>query len=168
MIEYVQTWGRDTTGGTLGVAGEDAVAGPLTSNLGVASLDGNILTLTFNIRYPVTWDAETLRAKIKPVLDETKFRLTELTDQRPLYIPVDDPLVKTLLAVYQAETGDNTPPKTIGGGTYARAMVHGVAFGPDFPGTPGVAHQADENWPVDQLILATKIYAKALARLANG
>ena len=168
MIEHMCEWGKDTTGGTLGIAGADDVAGPLTSNLGIAALDDDTLTLTFNVRYPVTWDTDALRAKLQPVLDQTRFALEDITDQRPLHVPVEDALVQTLLAVYRAETGDDGPPKTIGGGTYARAMTHGVAFGPDFPGTPGVAHQADENWPVEQLVLATKIYAKAIARLANG
>ena len=168
MIQHIRDWGHDTTGGTLGIAGADDVAGALTSNLGVAELGADRLTLTFNIRYPVTWDVDTLRAKLAPILEPTRFELQEVTDQRPLYVPQDDPLVNTLLNVYRSETGDDSPPKTIGGGTYARAMTHGVAFGPDFPGTPGVAHQADENWPIDQLLLATKIYAKAIARLANG
>ncbi|MBV9849412.1 MAG: dipeptidase PepV [Armatimonadetes bacterium] len=168
MIQHIRNWGRDTTGGTLGIAGADDVAGPLTSNLGIAELNKETLTLTFNVRYPVTWDAAAVRARLKPQLDATRFVLKEITDQPPLYVPVDDPLVGTLLSVYRAETGDQTRPKTIGGGTYARAMAHGVAFGPDFPGTPGCAHQADECWPVEQLILAAKIYAKAIARLANG
>jgi succinyl-diaminopimelate desuccinylase len=168
MIERICAWGQDTTGGALGIAGADDVAGPLTSNLGVASLDDGTLSLTFNIRYPVTWTVDTLRTRLEPILAETRFSIGEITDQGPLYVPQDDPLVETLLSVYRAETGDESPAKTIGGGTYARAMTHGVAFGPDFPGTPGVAHQADENWPVDQLVLAAKIYAKALARLANG
>jgi succinyl-diaminopimelate desuccinylase len=168
MIQHIQKWGQDTTGETLGIAGADDVAGPLTCNLGVAALDAHSVTLTFNVRYPVTWDVEILRAKLEPIVSQTQFTIEDITDQRPLYVPQDAPLVETLLAVYRAETGDEAPAKTIGGGTYARAMTHGVAFGPDFPGTPGVAHQADENWPVEQLILATKIYAKAIARLANG
>jgi succinyl-diaminopimelate desuccinylase len=168
MIEQIRAWGGDTTGGTLGIAGADEVAGALTSNLGVALLGDDKVTLTINIRYPVTWNTEMLRAKMEPILAKTAFTLEEITDQGPLYVPQDDPLVQTLLTVYRTETGDETPAKTIGGGTYARAMTHGVAFGPDFPGTPGVAHQADENWPVEQMVLATKIYAKALARLANS
>lgn len=168
MIQRIRAWGQDTTGGALGISGADDVAGPLTSNLGIAALNADGAKLTFNIRYPVTWNAEMLRDKLEIVLQQTHFALAEITDQRPLYVPQDDPLVQTLLAVYRSETGDEAPAKTIGGGTYARAMTHGVAFGPDFPGTPGVAHQADENWPVEQLVLATKIYAKAIARLANG
>ena len=68
------------------------------------------------------------------MLAQTRFTLQELTDQPPLYVPQDDPLAQTLLAVYRAETGDRPPPLTMGGGTYARAMAKGVAFGPSFPG----------------------------------
>ncbi len=169
MIEYIHAWGRDTTGGALGIAGADDVAGPLTCSLGIAELRDGFLTLTFNIRYPVTWDKEMLREKMEPILRETRFTLQELTDQAPLYVPQDDPLTQTLLAVYRAETGDIRPPQTMGGGTYARAMAKGVAFGPAFPDSPAPGpHQADESWAIDDLIRATKIYARALARLANG
>ena len=168
MIEHIHNWGKDTTGGTLGIAGADDVAGPLTSNLGVADLaDGN-LSLTFNVRYPVTWDKDALRAKLTPTLAATQFTLAELTDQPPLYVPLDDPLSKTLLDVYRADTGDGRAPLTMGGGTYARVMAKGVAFGPSFPESSAAGpHQADEAWAVEDLIRATKIYAKALARLAN-
>ena len=42
-------------------------------------------------------------------------------------------LYPKLLAVYREETGDFSEPTVIGGGTYARAMDHIVAFGPMFP-----------------------------------
>lgn len=167
MIQHIHDWGQDTTGGALGIAGADEVAGPLTSNLGVAELADGRVSLTFNIRYPVTWDNETLRGKLQKTLDETQFSLESMSDQAPLYVPQDDPLTRTLLQVYRAETGDERPPQTMGGGTYARVMKKGLAFGPAFPGSdaPG-AHQADEAWAVEDLLRATTIYAKALARLA--
>ena len=59
---------------------------------------------------------------------------------------------------------------TMGGGTYARVMHKGIAFGPSFPDadeSDGGPHEKDECWPVEHLIRATKIYAKALARLAS-
>ena len=169
LIEQIRAWGRDTTGGTLGIAGADDVAGPLTCNLGIATIADGQVTLTFNIRYPVTWDKDALRNKMEPALAGTGFILASLTDQPPLYVPLDDPLSQTLIDVYRAETGDNTAPMTMGGGTYARAMTKGVAFGPSFPGSRGGgAHQADESWAINDLIRAAKIYAKALVRLANG
>lgn len=169
MVEIIRSTGADTTGGALGIAGEDDIAGPLTSNLGIAELRDGHLRLTFNIRYPVTWDKDELRKRLQPALAHTGLAIESLSDQRPLYVPLDDPLTKTLLAVYRAETGDMREPQTMGGGTYARVMAKGLAFGPVFPGRnlPG-PHEANEAWQVDDLIRATKIYAKTLVRLGNG
>ncbi|BDI33842.1 dipeptidase PepV [Capsulimonas corticalis] len=168
LVEIVERWGADTTGAALGVAGEDEVAGPLTSNLGVTMFQDGKLTLTFNFRYPVTWGLDAVKAKIAPALAESEFTLADVHNQDAIYIPTDDPLVATLLKVYRDETGDMSAPLTMGGGTYARAMKKGVAFGPGFPGFATGIHQSDERWPVDHLIRSAKIYAKAIVRLANG
>jgi len=168
IIERIHAWADDTTGAKLGIAGQDDVAGPLTCNLGVAALADGRVTLTFNVRYPVTWDAARLRGLLEQNIAGSGWALESLTDQAPLYVPQDDPLVSTLLDVYRAETGDQSAPMTMGGGTYARAMTKGVAFGPNFPDQDagdGGAHEKDECWPVAHLIRATKIYARALARL---
>jgi len=55
----------------------------------------------------------------------------------------------------------------IGGGTYARALKTGVAFGAVFPGKPELAHQKDEYIEIDDLILNAKIYAHAIAELVK-
>lgn len=170
VIRLIHDWAGDTTGGTLGIAGRDDVAGPLTSNLGVVALQDGKASLTFNIRYPVTWNSETLRGCLKDGVSGTGWTLESLSDQPPLYVPQDDPLVATLLQVYRDETGDDTAPLTMGGGTYARSMRKGIAFGPGFRDadpTDGGAHEKDECWPVEHLIRAAKIYARALARLAS-
>jgi len=170
VIQQMRAWAEDTAGGTLGIAGRDDVAGPLTSNLGVAALEDGRVSLTFNIRYPVMWNSETLRACLEAGIADSGWSLDSLTDQAPLYVPLDDPLVATLLQVYRDETGDETAPLTMGGGTYARSMRKGIAFGPAFRDADpadGGAHEKDECWPVEHLIRAAKIYARALARLAS-
>ena len=170
VIQQIRAWAEDTTGGALGIAGQDDVAGPLTCNLGVAALEDGQMSLTFNIRYPVTWNSETLRGCLEAGIVGSGWNLNSLTDQAPLYVPLDDPLVSTLLQVYRDETGDETAPLTMGGGTYARAMQKGIAFGPGFRDadpSDGGPHEKDECWPVEHLIRATKIYARALARLAS-
>ncbi len=170
LVKRIHDWAEDTTGGALGIAGRDDVAGPLTCNLGVASLENGKASLTFNIRYPVTWNSGTLRGCLESGIRESGWTLESLSDQAPLYVPLEDPLVATLLQVYRDETGDQTAPLTMGGGTYARSMRKGIAFGPGFPDADpadGGAHEKDECWPIEHLIRATKIYARALARLAS-
>ena len=54
-----------------------------------------------------------------------------------------------------------------GGGTYAKVLKQGVAFGAAFPDEKDLAHQADEFADLDRLMLAAKIYANALIRLAG-
>ena len=58
-------------------------------------------------------------------------------------------------------------PISTGGGTYAKVLKQGVAFGALFPDEKDLAHQADEYEDIDRLMLAMKIYANALIRLAG-
>ena len=45
----------------------------------------------------------------------------------------DSFLIKTLQKVYEEATGEKAELLSIGGGTYARSLKEGVAFGPLFP-----------------------------------
>jgi len=165
-LEMLLSFASDNTGAPLGLAAVDKVTGPLTSNLGVVVLQEGKLRATFSVRYPVDWKGEAVRQTIIEKASLVGYELVQFSDSPPLYVPQDDPLVATLLNVYRDVTGDQSPPKTMGGGTYARSLKKGIAFGPNFPGFPDVAHKADEFWYIDELILATRIYARALARLA--
>ena len=160
----------DPTGGALGIAKVDDIAGPLTSNLGILEYTGrNSVRLTYNIRYPVTWNIEALLETHRPVREAHEWELAEYHDQPPLHVPLDREPVSTLLRVYQEETGDTTSrPGTMGGGTYARATPNAVAFGAGFPGgSDGPAHEPDERIAVESLVKAAKIYAHSLYELAR-
>ena len=90
------------------------------------------------------------------------------TDHKPPHhIDPDHPLVRTLSRVYEERTGEKASLLAIGGGTYARALKNGVAFGPLFPGKEETAHQTDENIEVEDLLKAAAIYAQAIYELAR-
>ena len=167
LVSTIRRWGEDTSGKALCIDGFDDIAGSLTSNLGIINFAEGSASLTFNIRYPVSWTGNDVQNKLESGLTKAGFVIASVKDTAPLYVPEDDPLVKSLLEVYRNETGDQRRPMTIGGGTYARVMKKGVAFGPEFPGNNSGAHQADESWAIADLIRAVKIYAKALLRLVN-
>ena len=76
-------------------------------------------------------------------------------------------MVKTLLGVYAQETGLPAKAKSIGGGTYAKAIPNVVAFGPIFPGDEVREHKPDEFIEVDKLMKNMHIYAQALYQLAK-
>ena len=160
----------DTTGAALGIEKEDDIAGPLTSNLGILEYTNrNTVKITYNIRYPVTWNIRELLEAHRPVRESRGWTVAEHHDQPPLYVPLDKEPVAALLRVYQEETGDMvSKPGTMGGGTYARATPNAVAFGAGFPGgSDGPAHEPDERIAVANLVKAAKIYAHALFELAR-
>ncbi|ELW9008143.1 M20/M25/M40 family metallo-hydrolase, partial [Campylobacter upsaliensis] len=76
-------------------------------------------------------------------------------------------LIQTLSRVYEEQTGEKAKLLSIGGGTYARSLEKGVAFGPLFPGREDIAHKKDEYMYIEDLMKATAIYAQAIYELAK-
>lgn len=167
---YTELFETTHVGGPgLGISGTDEPSGDLTSNLGIVGANGDKIDFLFNIRYPVTWKGEDLQARCNAHLAklDTKLSLKVTRDSPPLYFPLDHPLVKTIVDVYEAETGERRQPGTMGGGTYARAIPNTVSVGTGWEGD-GAAHETDERLKVDHLYKMSRIYAHILYRLAIG
>lgn len=153
-------------GNGLGIAGADQPSGPLTANLGVTSFENGVFQLTINVRYPVTFDGPTLKSLAEKELSELTggWSLVSMSDSKPLYFPLEHPMVKAICDAYEAETGENRKPGTMGGGTYARAVENCVAIGTGWSGD-GEAHQTDERLRVEHLYRMARIYARVLVNL---
>jgi len=160
---------EDFYGEKLGVAFEDPKMGKLTMNAGIVNFDAekpaNSL-ITLNFRYPKGTTATVLQAKVQKTVGENVTATQGERNQEPHYVPVDDPLVATLLQVYEDHTGEKGEEQIIGGGTYGRLLKRGVAYGAMFPGYTDTMHQANEFMELDDLFRATAIYADAIYRLA--
>ena len=90
----------------------------------------------------------------------------EVTEMKQAHhVPAKGELVSSLLAAYEEETGLKGETMAIGGGTYAKVLRQGVAFGALFPGETVLAHQADEFINLDSLMKAARVFANALIRL---
>lgn len=159
--------GMDTKGEMLGIKCSDDVSGELTVNLGVVDIDRARGVALIDIRYPVTYKLAKIMNNIYEIAGEYGIEVEIIGHNPPLYVPKDDALVKKLLDVYTEMTGEKAEPITTGGGTYARALDYAVAFGAQFPGRPDLAHQRDEYIDIEDLLLHTKIYARAIAELAK-
>ncbi len=158
--------GMETDGSSLGCACRDEVYGPLTNNMGILRLAEDGWTATMDFRFPgLATDAERIIAAVKAALPGVDIRVTE--NKLPHHVPADSALVTGLLAAYEEETGWKGEAKAIGGGTYAKVMPQGVAFGASFPDEEDLAHMPDEHVSVDRMLLAMKIFANALIRIAR-
>ena len=119
-----------------------------------------------NLRYPQGLDFEKGIEAFKDLINEKGFNIEDIQDQAPHYVDKNDDLVVTLLDSYRKHVNDTREAFTIGGGTYARTLKRGVAFGAMFKNTVDTMHQKDEHMDIDELILATAIYIEAMYRLA--
>ncbi len=137
--------------------------GPLTLSPNKIVYRKGELQVICDIRYPATMSANAVHEKLRKmgVPYET------LHHQKPLLVEKNDPLVTTLLGVYERCTGKKAEPVAIGGGTYARALAHGVAFGPEMEGDEAVIHQPNEYITVERVKLLLEIYREAIRELTK-
>lgn len=140
----------------------------LTLNAGIFRYSKDQVLIGLNIRYPRTYDFKASEEKITKKAKKYGLNYHFKNNMPPHYVDPSDPLVKILHDVYQDYTQDTqTKPFTIGGGTYARALDKGVAFGMMMPGRKDVVHQADEHVYLEDLFLGTAIYMEAIYRLTR-
>ncbi|KXS50318.1 MAG: succinyl-diaminopimelate desuccinylase [Halanaerobium sp. 4-GBenrich] len=164
---YSSKIGIEYDGASIGCKDQDDVPTALTFNTGVMKGDQNKVEFIVNIRYPVKSKAEKVVSDIRNNLDSDLINVEILNDVEPLYAAKNDPFIQKLMTAYQEFTGDKSGPIAIGGGTYARLVDKGVAFGPLFPGQPELAHQKDEFIEIDDLVRSAAIYAKAIIDIAG-
>ncbi len=163
-----ETAGSENAGSGLGIAGADEVSGPLTINLGLLSCDHGKLSVTFDCRFPVMFNGKAIRATVAKRLAPAGFVMEEGRLTEPHHVPESSELVAGLMKVYNTIMETNARPFAIGGGTYAKHLKEGVAFGMLFPGEPATEHQADENICLDNIYKAARIYAYAILELCSN
>ena len=132
----------------------------LTFSPNIAETVGDKLYITVDVRYPSTYQYDYISARLKEVAD---YEIVHY--QPPLFVDKNSFLVQSLLSVYNEVTGENAQPIAIGGGTYARALSCGVAFGPSFGAEGDTVHQPNEYMPVENIEKLTTILYKALIKI---
>ncbi|MDR3215915.1 MAG: Sapep family Mn(2+)-dependent dipeptidase [Clostridiaceae bacterium] len=154
---------NDCYGGDCNLALRDAQSGALTQNAGIIRSDARSVTVTLDIRYPVTFAEEEVLNRLKSAFPNAV--LHKIHSHPPLYVPKDHFLIKALLAAYEKATGEKAAPIAIGGATYARAVPLGVAFGPELPGRKSTIHSPDEHISLEDFKTIFNIYREALKAL---
>ena len=154
----------DSTGKAFNGYSKGRHLGESTYNLGILSLDNGILKLGINYRFPEDVDAESMTIRLREIFG---FNITHDEISKQLLLDPNSELIKTLMKAYSHETGDRRKPFTIGGGTYAKHAPNTVAFGAAFPYSVDTMHQPDEYMELDDLYLASVIYARAIDKLGR-
>ena len=165
FVDYiVEKLANDPFGEKLGIDYSDDEMGEATYNYGILDydLEKKVGIVSTDCRHPMKFD---LVARLNGVkVDNIDIEVTSTKEAH--YVPKDDKLVTTLMDVYRKHTGDTKNDAfVLGGGTYARCLKKGVAFGLLFPGKEDTMHQANEYLEVEDLLLATAIYAEGIYKL---
>ncbi|MFR4018719.1 MAG: M20/M25/M40 family metallo-hydrolase, partial [Clostridia bacterium] len=151
----------------LGAGYSDEKLGGSTFNAGVLGADQEHIEVLVDYRCPANEDCEPYLEKIAQVCSAEGLEFEVVKKKQGLYFPEDHELVKTLMGVYEEETGEKASPVNMGGGTYAKSLPNTVAFGSIFPGREDTMHQANEYIDIKDLLASSRIYAKAMMKLAN-
>ena len=159
----------DPYGVNLGLDTEDMIFTPLTIVGGVIGMEEGHVFQTVDCRYPTTSSGQDIVAQLTGNWGELA-EIHVLSDDKPFYMALDNPAVQVCVDTYNAVTGEQAQPYTIGGGTYARHFPNAVSFGPEHPERPapdfaGPIHGVDEAANIDWLMEALKIYILALIEL---
>lgn len=166
---------KEYRGDDLGIRVFGSHMGFLTVNLGMINIDHSSISLVLDIRYPQETDELTIVNGIQKALDENcpELKVIVRDHKKPLFVDPKSKLVVTLEKIYRDYTHDTQSQlMTMGGGTYARSFANFVAFGAEFPlqkrpSWVGNVHQANEGFEIQQLLLATAIYAQAIYDLTS-
>ena len=165
FVDYiVEKLANDPFGEKLGINYSDDEMGEATYNYGILEydLERKIGLVSTDCRHPKKFDLVDRLNGIK--VDNIDIEVTSTKEAH--YVPKDDELVTTLMDVYRKHTGDTKNDAfVLGGGTYARCLKKGVAFGLLFPGKQDTMHQANEFLEIEDLLLATAIYAEGIYKL---
>lgn len=187
LLRFFMTYiGNDTTGKDLLSKHHEDLSGSLTLNAGVADMNDQTSELILDIRYPISSDAENIQNDIMQKAATLGLTVSVYSHQKPLFRDPEDPLIRTLLSVYEKNM-DHAPvdegsdlirhtaalqqpvlPISIGGGTYARTMPGFVAFGPSLPWEKDQAHQINESLNEDAFHFIIHVYKDAIIALSKN
>ena len=123
---------------------------------GIRKKIGEILV---DIRYPATKTGEEIQ-KVLGKIGQNDI----ITHTKPLIVDKESWIVKTLNGTYNEIMGKNEEPIAIGGGTYAKELKCGVAFGPSLKDM-SLVHVENERASLEYLKTCYKIYKEAIKRL---
>lgn len=96
--------GRESAGEDLGIAGSDKVSGALTINLGLLFAREGKIDVTFDCRYPVFFNPETIGETVQRRLAPAGYALEPIKPSVPHHVPESSELVAKLMDVYNTIT----------------------------------------------------------------
>lgn len=135
--------------------------GKLTFSPNVISVKHGKIYIKVDCRYPATKSLNEVKKVLRKV---GNFKV--ISHKKPLYVDKNSTIVKSLLLTYNEFYKTDEKPIAIGGGTYARALESGVAFGPSKIGD-SVCHNPNEYMTFETYEKCYQVYKQAIKNLCE-
>lgn len=137
--------------------------GNLTFSPNIIETDEDFVYFTVDVRYPSTFERAFVESYLKKIGE-----YVVISGHDPLFVDKNCELIKTLMSVYKEVTGRDEAPVATGGGTYARALKRGVAFGPSLTEEEASSiHMPNEFVTLNTLEKMTEIYYLAIKKICT-
>ncbi|MCR4869411.1 MAG: Sapep family Mn(2+)-dependent dipeptidase [Lachnospiraceae bacterium] len=156
-----------TDGSGIGIKMCDEESHDLTCTLDLYHVDPTGMEFTFDSRVPVMGTKENCQDVAEKNITAAGFDFTTPGMVPPHRVAGDSDFVQTLLGSYEKVTGLKGECLAIGGGTYVHELKNGVAFGAILPDIDTRMHGADEFMDIDNIMIATKVFADAIWELCG-
>ena len=156
-----------TDGSGIGIKMCDEESHDLTCTLDLYHVDTTGMEFTFDSRVPVMGTKENCQDVAEKNIQAAGFTFDTPGMVPPHRVAGDSDFVQTLLGSYEKVTGLKGECLAIGGGTYVHELKNGVAFGAILPDIDTHMHGADEFMDIDNIMIATKVFADAIWELCG-
>lgn len=166
MLSSLVPYG-ESDGASLGIKMSDEQSGALTFVHSICEYNGHEYRGKFDIRFPVTQNVESVRARLGERLCGTDVNICAFNGVEPHCVDENSDFIKKLLSVYEHVSGKRGRCIAIGGGTYVHETEGGVAFGAEFIGDDNRMHGANERMSMDLFKMNTRMYAEAILSLCQ-
>lgn len=156
----------DYYGQALGIAQKDEITGRLTCAFTRIDFTAAGLTGLCDCRVPLCANDKNCKAVADEKLTAMGYQ-TQGDMVAPHHTPADTDFIRILNKSYETYAGRPGGCYAMGGGTYVHDVPGGVAFGAVMPGTDVRMHGANERVPVEDLLTAAKIFARAISQICR-
>lgn len=174
MLGFLAEVCGDWLGTKLGIAETDRLMGYLTCIGGLLTTADGKAVQNFNVRYPRggSWDG--ILASVEAAAARVGGKVISNTHSDGYSFSPEKAEIQALTRAYELVVGEKGAPYTMGGGTYARSFPNTVAFGSTIKKHRGLlgegrgaAHDRDEYLSIEEFESSVKIFALALAKIAE-
>ena len=124
--------------------------------------DGKLI-ITCDCRIP----APLTRKDVLKIVDGFGIEYESFEKHPPVMVEKNNSFVRKLLGAYNAVTGENLAPVSMGGSTFARVFEKGCSFGGEFPNEKSSIHEPNEHVSEDTIKKWYEIYKKAIFDLSE-